>query len=218
MLSAPARPEIDHRTIKLVVGVIALALPFVTWAFAGHPITSISASYYEAGPSQSFFIGFLFAIASFLLGYNGRSQGEMISSKVASAAAIGIVLFPCDCDGRPGRTAWVHFTSAAAMFLILIYFCCAFYGRARDKRHTQALRRARIYALCAFAMSASIAAIAGDALFRGALSARFPTLTFWAELIALVAFGVSWLLASHFIPVLLGPGERFSPFREVNPP
>ena len=71
MLEAPKREEIDHRTIKLIVGVIALSLATLTGAFAGTPIASISASYYEGGWSQTIFIGFLFAIAAFLLAYNG---------------------------------------------------------------------------------------------------------------------------------------------------
>jgi len=49
----------------------------------------ISASYYEGGWSQSIFIGFLFAIAALLLGYNGYSKTEMVLSKVAAFAGLG---------------------------------------------------------------------------------------------------------------------------------
>ena len=53
MLSAPKQQEIDHLTIKLVVGLIALSLAPLTSFFANSYITSISASYYEGGWSQS---------------------------------------------------------------------------------------------------------------------------------------------------------------------
>ena len=69
MFSAPKREEIDHLTIKFVVGLIAVTLAPLTDFFAKSPITSISASYYEGGPSQTIFIGFLFAIAALLLAY-----------------------------------------------------------------------------------------------------------------------------------------------------
>ena len=73
MLAAPTRQEIDPRTLKLIVGLVAASLAGLTNVFAESPIASISASYYEAGWSQSIFIGFLFAIAAFLLAYNGLS-------------------------------------------------------------------------------------------------------------------------------------------------
>jgi NADH:ubiquinone oxidoreductase subunit 5 (subunit L)/multisubunit Na+/H+ antiporter MnhA subunit len=76
MFSAPKREEIDHLTIKFVVGLIAVTLAPLTDFFAKSPITSISASYYEGGPSQTIFIGFLFAIAAFLLAYNGFSRTD----------------------------------------------------------------------------------------------------------------------------------------------
>lgn len=57
------RPEIDSRTIKLIIGVIALSLAPLTRALSPTPIDSISASYDAGGWAQSIFIGFLFAIA-----------------------------------------------------------------------------------------------------------------------------------------------------------
>ena len=95
MLAAPTRQEIDHRTIKLIVGLVAVSLASLTNVFAKSPISSISASYYEVGWSQSIFIGFLFAIAAFLLAYNGLSLNRNDTDKVASVAALGVALFPC---------------------------------------------------------------------------------------------------------------------------
>ena len=65
MFSAPQQEEINHLTIKLVVGLIALSLAPLTSFFAKSSITSISVSYYEGGWSQAILIGFLFAIAAF---------------------------------------------------------------------------------------------------------------------------------------------------------
>lgn len=212
MLPKPEKPEIDHRTLKLLVGLIALTLANLTALFASKSLTSISASYYEAGWSQSIFIGFLFAIAAFLLAYNGLSRSEMLLSKVAAAAALGVALFPCDCDGHAELVPHVHFGSAAVMFLVLAYFCYVFYRRARAKGHVEANRRAAVYALCGVAILASIAALVIDTLAGGVLSARVPRLVFYCERTGLVAFGVSWLTASRILPVLTSRNERFSPF------
>lgn len=212
MLPKPEKPEIDHRTLKLLVGLIALSLANLTALFASKSITSISASYYEAGWSQSIFIGFLFAIAAFLLAYNGLSRAEMLLSKVAAAAALGVALFPCDCDGHAELVPHVHFSAAAVMFLVLAYFCYVFYRRARAKGHVEANRRAAIYALCGVAILASIAVLVFDTLAGGVLTARVPRLVFYCERTGLVAFGVSWLTASRILPVLTSRNERFSPF------
>src|SRR5438067_7163036 len=66
MFSAPKQEEINHLTIKLVVGLIALSLAPLTRFFANSYITSISASYYEGGWSQSIFTGFLFGHSDLL--------------------------------------------------------------------------------------------------------------------------------------------------------
>ena len=94
------------------------------------PLASISAWSSEGGWSQSIFVGFLFAIAAFLLAYNGFSRTDMVMSKLASAAALGVAMFPDRCDNRLEVVPYVHWFSAATMFLILVYFCYSFYQRA----------------------------------------------------------------------------------------
>lgn len=218
MIPTPTKEEIDHRTLKLIVGLIALSLGSLTSFFAEFKIASISASYYLGGWSQSIFIGFLFAIASFLLAYNGLSRPEMLLSKVAAVAALGVALFPCGCDGHAETVPYVHFASAAVMFLILAYFCYVFYKRARVKGHKEANRRASIYAVCGVVIIASILVMVSDALANHAGTASIPRLVFYCEHAALVAFGASWLTASRTVPVLTRRDERFSPLSPANPP
>lgn len=217
MLAAPSRQEIDHRTIKLIVGVIALSLASLTSLFAKSRITSISASYYEGGWSQSIFIGFLFAIAAFLLAYNGVTRVEMLLSKIASAAALGVALFPCACDTHSPPVPFIHGASAAVMFFILAFFCFGFFKRAMAKGHREAKTRAGIYAVCGLAIVLAIAVIAFDNLANGALSTAIPRLTFYGEATGLVAFGLSWLTASRVLPGVTRSDERFSPLAERNP-
>lgn len=217
-LPEPAKPEIDHRTIKLIVGVIALSLGALTSAFAKDRIDSISASYYEGGTSQAILIGFLFAIAALLLAYNGQSRREMVLAKIAALAALGVALFPCVCEVHKVDFPAVHATSAAVMFVILAEFCRIFHGRARGKGHREALRRAWIYAACGWAIVASIAAVLAYKLGGDALRAAVPRLVFHAECTALVAFGISWLTASRTLPGITAPAERFRPLDDFVPP
>lgn len=214
MIPAPKRNEIDHRTIKLLIGLIALFLANLTSSFAKTSITSISASYYEGGWSQSIFVGCLFAIAAFLLAYNGQSTREMILSKIAALAALGVALFPCECEVHTPDIPYVHGAAAAIMFVVLANFCFIFYRRARTKGHPEANRRAAVYASCGVAIVISILVIALDNLMKHAISAQLNRLTYYCERAGLIAFGISWLTASRVLPVLTRQEERFSPFSD----
>ena len=207
------RQEIDHRTIKLIVGGVAIALAPLTSALSSTPIASISASYHEGGAAQSVFVGFLFAIAALLLTYNGRSRTEMILSKAAALAGLGVALFPCTCGRHVVPLPWMHGLSASVMFLILAWFCLIFWRRARAKRHTQALRRATLYALCGVAIIGAMAVLALNALLGNAWLQTVPRLVLWGEATALTAFGIAWLTASHAVPWLNQASERFAPWR-----
>jgi hypothetical protein len=218
MLSPPTHREIDHRTIKLLVGAIAISIGPLTCTLAKTRITSISASYYEAGWAQSIFIGFLFAVAALLLAYNGYSTTEMILSKVAAGAGLGVALFPCGCDTHTESIPYVHEIFATAMFLILAYFCYGFFRRARDKQGGPAKARTGIYAVCGLAIILAILVLTFNGLADNAVQKHFSRVIFYGEFVALVAFGVSWLTASRVIPVITSKEERFSPFRANNPP
>ena len=198
--------------MKLIVGVIAMSLAFLTNFFASSNISSISAAYHEGGWSQNFFVGFLFAISAFLLAYNGESRSEMILSKVAAVAALGVALFPCECDVHDQVIAYVHATSAAVMFLVLAFFCYKFFQRARAKAHAQAKTRAIIYALSGITILLAILVLLFDNLSGDLVQARVPRLTFYGERAALIAFGISWLTASRFIPGITRDDERFPLF------
>lgn len=209
------QPDIDYRAVKLIVGLIALSLAGLTQVFSPAPLTSISASYYTGGWAQTIFLGFLFAIAAFLLAYNGMTRVETVLAKVAAVAAAGVALYPCGC-GSPlvlARGAYsprlpaVHFASAAVMFLVLAYFAWGFYRRARAKGHAEATIRAWIYAGCTLVIVGSIAALAVHALVGG--SGTGPDyVTYWGETFGLVAFGISWLVASRAVPGITRPDER----------
>ncbi len=198
-------PAIEARIKPLLISVS------LTNLFSDKPLESISASYYAGGWSQSFFVGFLFAIAAFLLSYNGKSVAEMVLSKVAALAAFGVAMFPCRCDNKIEIVRHVHGISAAVMFLILAYFCLIFYQRAKRKGHTEAVLREVVYAACGIAILLAILTAVLNAILGGAIKSAIPRLTFYYETVALVAFGISWLTASRTLPLLTSPQERFSP-------
>lgn len=215
MALKPIRVEIEHHTIKLIVGVIAISLATLTSLFSKTPLESISASYYEEGWSSTIFVGFLFAIAAFLLAYHGRSVFEMVISKIAAVAALGVAMFPCSCGGHEEIIPHVHYISAGIMFLILVAFCFSFLKRAKRKGHVQAMFRVIIYAASGITILVSISIIGLDWVLKEAISTKINRLTFICEAVALVAFGIAWLTASRILPVITSRAERLtiSPFK-----
>lgn len=213
----PNRPEIDQQTLKLMVGVVATTLGTLTNAFSTRALDSISASYWEGGWAQTIFLGFLFAIAAFLVAYNGYSKGEMILAKVAALAAVCVALFPCNCvvsqdlkacAREVGDVPLVHGGAAGVLFIILIAFCLIFYKRAGDKKqrlqYPEAQRRQWVYLACAVVIA--VASLAMGLNYLLALEIR--RLVWYGETAGLIAFGISWLTASRYLPYLANPAER----------
>jgi len=183
----PRRPEIDNRTLKLLVGVIAIALPILTDVLTDCRILSISESYYETGTASTLFVGSLFAIAAFLLAYNGRSRLQMVLSKVGGVASALIALFPCDCGRIKGPG--VHYAAAAVLFLILAFFCHAFYKRSFMSRYPQAQARRVVYLASFVGIMGAIAALALHAIQHHGNTQDPSRFVFYGEAVGLFAFG-----------------------------
>ena len=112
---------LDYRALRLLMGIIALALPFVVTFLSSDKLSSISASYHVE--ARDAFVGMLFIVSAFLFAYNGRSSKESIASKAASLAAISVALFPASCDNCMSNIiSTFHLLAAALLFSILAYF------------------------------------------------------------------------------------------------
>lgn len=147
----------DYRTLRLLVGIVAFALPIVVWVAARSvvpPIDSISASYW-VDDARDLFVGALFIIATLMAAYNGHDPGgdevknngsatshplmkwlsEKWAAKVAALMAVGVALFPTRCEGCDRDTDMViHYVSAIVLFSIITYFCLgSFRKRALQK-------------------------------------------------------------------------------------
>jgi len=208
----PWPPEINQYTIKFLIGLVALLLPGVEVILSRGAITSISESYWylDSYWSRNVFVGSLFAIAALLAGYNGTSSKQLWFGKVAALAAILIANFPCECGNSAHEILkGVHGVSAGVLFAVLAWFCWDFIQRAKTKLHdvrrTAARRRIVIYEACGAGMLAAIALFVAHFFFP-----EKESLILWGETFGLVSFGLSWLAASHKLPVITHPSERES--------
>jgi len=208
-MSAPRNEEIDHRVLKLMIGLIGLFLAAATSLFSSGSILSISQSHCYGGWARDGFVGAMFAVAAFMAAYNGTSRTEMWVAKVTALAAIGVAWFPTRCPDREEILPGAHVISAVIMFLMLAMLCRIFYRRARRRHLPGANRRAVLYAACGITILASMGVVAVDHFIGNPIRSVLPRMEFYCQQMALVAFGVAWLAASHVLPWITAPEEKW---------
>ncbi len=196
----------SYRTIRGLVGFIALGIALVTAIVAGEAIGSISASYHT--DAQDLFVGFLFIVSGFLGAYKGSNWIEYGSAKVASLTAFLVAVFPtgspkCGPDCVPDYVqdiasllyttpATIHSFSTIVFFLMLFSIMVVFTLRAWGKKNGAC--RSVVYAVCCLSML--IALVFASASRDASLSDYGGV--FWAEFVALSAFGIGWLYSGLY--------------------
>jgi hypothetical protein len=201
--------QIDHRIIKLIVGVIAVSLALLMQIASGELLHSISESYHYR--ARDWFVGLLFAVAALFLSFKGENGRERKLTVLASLCAALVAVAPCECGRPAGFISAFHFPAAAGVFAIMGYFCWRFRRTAKSKtdKYPEAKRRAHVYTACLLGMIACGVMAIAYAIASKQIDAAFPNYIFWLEAIGLVSFGVSWLTASRTIPVITNPQERY---------
>ncbi len=213
MRFANTPPTFDYKAQRLMLGIIALILPFLVTAIAGRALPSISASYFT--DARNWFVGLLFIVGGLMFTYNGHTNTESIASKTAALASVAVALFPTSeatCSSSP--TSAIHTTAAVIMFLILAYFC---FGPFRERTKGQSGkkgRRAKLYFVCGSIIGLSMLVGLIGAVFFDCETTTKIELTYWVETFALIAFGVAWIVSGKVIPWLVDQDEALKVFQK----
>ncbi len=210
MTTTTADKVFDYRTLRLLIGLIAFALPFVADMLATIPIASISGSYYT--DARDAFVGMLFVVGAFLWAYNGHTPKQRRASKIASIAAICIALFPtacelCDANIIPDscvscETSYIsviHYISAGLLFSILAYFCLGPFREKTKGQPGQKGRRGHVYFVCGWVMVICILTALAANFILSEEAAKAWKVTYWAEAVAMCAFGIAWFVAGKWL-------------------
>lgn len=207
------RLVVSYLAIRRLIGFLGLLLPEVL--ITGSVLTadctgvqdSISHYYYTA--MSDVFVGFLFAIAAFLIAYKGYNN-DRIATNLAGVFALGVAIFPTNMDGDAtcaihtladnDLRKYIHYTSAALLFLVLAYISLFLFTKSDGPKTKQKKIRNSLYVVCGIVILFSIAVIA-----MGHFIPFFENyfnkykLTFWFESLALTAFGLSWIIKGELI-------------------
>ena len=199
---------LSYLDLRKAIGILGIALPFVLvvgkFLFDG-PGTQPSISDYYYASMRDVFVGIRCAIGVFLMSYRGYERKGNIAGDLACVFAIGVALFPTAPELDPTSIhkliGLLHFSFAAAFFLILAYFCLALFRKSDPTKPMTRRKRMRnkVYATCGGTILASLTLLLIYALFLQHTFVQHLDPVFWLETITILAFGISWLTKGEAI-------------------
>jgi hypothetical protein len=186
----------SYLALRKAVGWIGILLPFVLMfglcvLFTHEAMPPSISDYYYTG-MRNVFVGGLCAVALFMFFYCGYDHLDNWTGNIAGFFAICVAFFPTTESGTTDLIGWIHYGSAAIFFLSLSFFSLFLFTKSKKnvKPSPQKLARNKIYIICGVIMLACIIGIAVKSMIGGS---KQWTFVYWAETVALVAFGISWL-------------------------
>ena len=200
-LSQPTDSTVrSYLTLRKLIGILGVALPFVMvlgaqWVFHDGPQRTISDYYYTG--MRDVFVGILWAIGIFMVCYKGTRELENKASNLAGACAILVSLFPTTQPSTAcpvvNDVSKLHYAFAVLFFLTITLMALFLFKNRGDRSRVPNA----VYRFCGGTMAACL------------LWMLIAGVGFWAEAIAVVAFGIAWLVDG--IGGLKDPRDRPQP-------
>lgn len=199
---------IDYLSLRKLIGYIALGLPFALMIGEAvvhpGPLPGSVSDYFYTSMGRVL-VGALCAIGVFLITYRGYGAGDFAAMKVMAVAAIGVAWFPT-VPAYPSPSdnvvGIVHGISASVMFLTMTVTCLFLFtksNKAQSSRSARKRQRNGVYQASGIVMLGALITIFFVLHFK-LLPSIHPV--FWLELIAIEAFGISWLVKGQAVPFL----------------
>lgn len=208
--------------LRRIVGWVALSIAPVLLAitFFNGDCEEIqdSISHYYYTMAGDVFVGLLCAVAFFLIVYPGHEAKDNRLTNLAGILALGIAFFPtnpmtsggCSVMAIELRT-WsqsMHNICAGSFFITLSYLAYYVFTKSKLTKEFQWKDKKicnKIYRWCARIMMVCVIII-GLTFIPGeieAISEKY-NLVFWFEVIALMAFGICWLVKGKMLNKIMG--------------
>jgi len=189
----------SYMALRKAVGLIGIFLPFVlmlgVFLIFRTDVLQDSISHYYYTGMRDVFVGALCAVALFMFFYAGYDKLDNWLGHAAGLFALGVAWFPATEMGQADLTGIIHNISAALLFTIFAIFALFQFPKTNpDKDPTpEKLKRNTIYKISGVIIIVCIVVIAFYVWF---IRQRYPIPQFiyWAETVALVAFGTTWLV------------------------
>ena len=193
--------RINTIRLRVVLGCLAIALPWIVALLAGEIPPSISATYY-IDQCITPFMGILISASILLMCYKGYDLQDDIVLSLSGLMGLCICLFPTWTSSRelvgtfqltPDVSSTLHNISAIIFFILLSYNSIFLFTKGDGSPTKKKKVRNIIYIVCGVGMLASFAIL---------LLPSFYIQVWLVETIALFFFGVSFLTKADVFPFL----------------
>lgn len=193
--------RINTIRLRIVLGVLAILLPWIVALLNGGFPASISATYYVAECITPF-MGILISSSVILMCYKGYDWQDDLILSLSGLMGLGICLFPTYKSGMdyvgtfhtPVETSSALHNICAILFFVLLAYNSFFLFTKGDGQPTKKKKiRNIIYRICGVGMLASFALL---------LLPDFHIKVWLVETIALFFFGLSFLTKADVFPFL----------------
>jgi cytochrome bd-type quinol oxidase subunit 2 len=206
----------NQNTLRKTVGTLGMLLPLILFLFLevdSHYSTILpSISHYYFTRASGVFLIIVSMLSVFLLIYKGEEPQDFYLSAIAGISSLLLLLFPTGNLPTGFKTISVtclresefrenfHLVCAAVFLLSLAYMSAFLFTRSDPKREKTKRKKIRniIYIICAILIVSSILCLVLVKLFCPSVYDTFP-ITFWMEVVAVEAFGFSWLVKGKAI-------------------
>jgi len=182
--------------LRKAVGWIGILIPFTMMLgmfliFDGKTIQQSISHYYHTG-MRDILVGAICAIALFMFFYRGYDKWDDWTGNMTGLFALGVAWFPTSETVPNNWVGSVHFFCAALFFLTLAGVSLFLFTKKSRNPTSRKLTRNIIYIICGVVIILCLIAIQIYFHFISN-NKEESTFVFWAETVALIAFGLSWL-------------------------
>ena len=187
----------SYLALRKAVGWIGILLPFAlmigNFYFEGKTVRKSISHYYHSNVGD-LFVGSLCALALFMFFYCGYDRKDNWAGHLAGLSALGVAFFPTTESGPREPVGYAHLVFAAILFITLTIFSLFLFTKTHEDREPtpRKLIRNKIYIVCGLIMAGCLVSIVVYFLIIG-MKESDSSFVYWAETVALIAFGVSWL-------------------------
>lgn len=208
---------LSYLTVRKLIGILGFFLPIML-LIGPHILLKCcyiqpSISNYYHTIMRDVFVGYMASLSIFLLSYKGYDSSDRILTALAGTFGLTLALLPTTfkipilpctivCSLKyPAVIGTVHLI-AAGLFLLFLAFMSLFqFTKGEISPTPEKLVRNKVYRVCGHVMLGCIALLIVFFALPVYISAQLLNLkpVFWLETIAIMAFGVAWLVKGEFL-------------------